>query len=987
MGRVRWLAGSLVSQERRCSSPSEGGTLSVTAAEGPMPASVRSVAKLALACAFAACGERMTHAPSPVQSGVETKSAPLAGQVMTWRRANLLQGRGGHAMAGVGSQVVLFGGVDRLAERDVLSETWVWDGEAWSRRHLRATPAARERAAMATLGDRVVMFGGAGATHAPLDDTWIWDGSWTRVTPVIHPGARSDHAMATLGNKVVLFGGTGPTEELADTWEWDGEAWKLQAPAASPPPRRGHGMAPLNGKVVLFGGKSAATSLADIWEWDGSTWTERPCAGGPTPRFNFAMAPLGSSIVLFGGMATDRWGESFSGDTWKWDGAQWSRVNSSIAPRFRTTSMVATDGGLLLFGGESQAGSPFFLHPWVFHEDTWVFDGLKWTLKNSGANPIDCQGLMAVGPNLLALGPTLDDQPESGPLGLWAWDGAAWTKVANGEGPPWRLGFASATLADGLLLFGGQGWEPGYMEDWSDTWLWDGTAWTLLTPIAHPRARIDASAGSLGSEVFLYGGEYSDNYLQVLSDTWKWAGDNWGQLIPQRVPPGREGASLATHESALVLLGGLTFSCGENVFPNDMWEWDGTNWAPIRTVPQPPGRVHPLLASHEGKLVLHGGMRWYWDSSRTTFLYSDTWEWDGGGWAQLQTYGGAGPTFTQGGMASFGDRIVLVRGSRMLGQHCTTWELLPLPANGSPCSVSSECASGYCSRGICCNTSCSDPTESCGAQGDEGTCRVLSVLGTKCSSATQCASGFCGDGLCCDGRCAGQCETCISPGREGLCTPVLGAPRSGRAACASDGSPCGGICDGLHGGSCTFPGGTVLCRAPTCSFGMAVVASMCDGEGACPVPETRSCDTFACAGNACATRCLDDSQCAGGNGCREGICTPLMPVASRCDEDRKCLSGYCVDGVCCEARCGGQCEACDLAESSGTCDTVEGAPRGDRQACTDGFECRSGVCSPVVSLAGGCGCSSGGEAVSVALLAVLAAALRIRRRDSSIPRA
>jgi hypothetical protein len=46
-----------------------------------------------------------------------------------------------------------------------------------------------------------------------------------------------------------------------------------------------------------------------------------------------------------------------------------------------------------------------------------------------------------------------------------------------------------------------------------------------------------------------------------------------------------------------------------------------------------------------------------------------------------------------------------------------------------------------------------------------------------------------------------------------------------------------------------------------------------------------------------------------------------------------CLTGFCVDGVCCDRTCDGQCEACNEAGSTGTCSTVQGAPRSPRAAC------------------------------------------------------
>lgn len=55
-----------------------------------------------------------------------------------------------------------------------------------------------------------------------------------------------------------------------------------------------------------------------------------------------------------------------------------------------------------------------------------------------------------------------------------------------------------------------------------------------------------------------------------------------------------------------------------------------------------------------------------------------------------------------------------------------------------------------------------------------------------------------------------------------------------------------------------------------------------------------------------------------------------------CTAAADCSSAHCVDGVCCDTACAGQCEACSVAGSLGTCTPVLGAPHGARPACYDG---------------------------------------------------
>jgi hypothetical protein len=67
-----------------------------------------------------------------------------------------------------------------------------------------------------------------------------------RLDPAAGPSGRYDHAMATINDKVVLFGGiTGPGAYgvVNDTWEWDGTAWTQRMLTTSPSPRWSPGCA------------------------------------------------------------------------------------------------------------------------------------------------------------------------------------------------------------------------------------------------------------------------------------------------------------------------------------------------------------------------------------------------------------------------------------------------------------------------------------------------------------------------------------------------------------------------------------------------------------------------------------------------------------------------------------------------------------------------------------------------------------------------
>jgi hypothetical protein len=256
-------------------------------------------------------------------------------------------------MATLGGKVVLFGG---YGDNGPLRDTWTWDGVSWAKA-ASATLPARYGHAMATLAGGVVRFGGWVDEAVLGGDTWEWNGAaWTLTTPATTPSGRTGHAMATLGDKLVLFGGSnyemGGFSRLGETWEWSDHTWKKQTPAVSPPARQGHGMATLRDKVVLFGGSFDDRTLHDTWTYDGRTWTEAQPATRPGPErlaapTSYAMATLGDRVVLFGG----GWDEGF-GETWSWDGTTWTRLAAAISPPAREGYAMATRGDtVVLFGG------------------------------------------------------------------------------------------------------------------------------------------------------------------------------------------------------------------------------------------------------------------------------------------------------------------------------------------------------------------------------------------------------------------------------------------------------------------------------------------------------------------------------------------------------------------------------------------------------------------------------------------------------------
>jgi len=208
-------------------------------------------------------------------------------------------------------------------------------------------------------------------------------------------------------------------------------------------------------------------------------------------------------------------------------------------------------------------------------------------------------------------------------------------------------------------------------------------------------------------------------------------------------------------------------------------------------------------------------------------------------------------------------------------------------------------------------------------------CGLLCAQGKKCTKGADCQSGACADGVCCNTTCSGACQACTAAkkgsGADGTCGPIKvntdpdnDCNDEGAASCGNTGS-----CDGS--GACQkYPNGTV-CSAAMCADSTTLnKADLCNGSGTCVDSGTQNCSPQLCMSNMCAA-CTADAQCGTGQYCTTGgNCAAKKTNGTNCGGGNQCLSGNCVDGVCCDKACGGACEACTVAKMGAGVDGICG---------------------------------------------------------------
>ena len=284
----------------------------------------------------------------------------------------------------------------------------------------------------------------------------------------------------------------------------------------TPPARAFYGMAydDATGQVVLFGGRAQGAAYGDTWTWDGTDWTQQHPAHSPPPGSEMGMAyDAGDGLVVL--FDQDQ-------ETWTWDGTDWTRQHPAHLPPGQNDGIAlaydAGDGLVLL----------------VELGQTWTWDGTDWTQQHPAHSPqarfFPSMAYDASEGEIVLFG---GGHNGSVPLkDTWTWDGTDWTQQhpAHAPRPRYGAGIAYDPANAGLVLFGGNGGcrNCGDFGVHGDTRVWDGTDWRLARHSRYPEPRMflqmtyDAAEG----QVVSFGGYDVYHYY---GDTWTWDGTAWAK--------------------------------------------------------------------------------------------------------------------------------------------------------------------------------------------------------------------------------------------------------------------------------------------------------------------------------------------------------------------------------------------------------------------------------------------------------------------------
>ena len=312
-----------------------------------------------------------------------------------------------------------------------------------------------------------------------------------------------------------------------------------------------------------------------------------------------------TAAIIAVNCSQDDGGNNTAGDNdyWTWvagtskQGDTGSYVNKGIpspssCPKVRYSSMSWKDssGNLWLFGGSHYEGTSSSTM-----NDLWKFDGTNWTWISNNSS-----------------------SPKSGVYGTQGVADAANYPGARFGGMCWT------DSAGNLWLFGGRGFSSVYGETneyLNDLWKFDGTNWTWI------------AGSNAGKQPGVYG--------------------NKGEAASANYPGARcDGVYWTDSEGNLWLFGGTGYGSSSSAGAaelNDLWKFDGTNWAWIggsntinsggsygikgtASSTNTPGARTDFASwkDSSGCLWIFGG--YGRDGAGTSGILNDLWKFDGTNW-------------------------------------------------------------------------------------------------------------------------------------------------------------------------------------------------------------------------------------------------------------------------------------------------------------------------------------------------------------------
>jgi hypothetical protein len=340
---------------------------------------------------------------------------------------------------------------------------------------------------------------------------------------------------------------------------------------------------------------AASLSVAPLFA---QGWVDRTPANplsGPSGRHDPAMCwdQAHGYVLMFGGLSF----VNSTNDTWSWSGTAWTQRPTITQPNMN----ISTSAGIPL----ARRASAMTYHTptgevvMVCGGQTYTWTGSDWFLRSGGAIP------------------------------------SAVTTSAN----PINLAMGRDEARNQTVLFVGSHYfnnsgQP-YVQQGSETLLWDGFSWSLRPTATHPfPAEQPSMAFDPATGRFLL---CTTDATNAQSYFWDWNGTNWTQRLFAGAPTASGALATDSLHSKIVLLDGSL-----NPAPGHTWTIAGSTLAQLGLALEPSRRQGAGIAFDpvRNRTFLFGGINVPVNATTgSVFSLADSWEFELGNGAAYTTYG------------------------------------------------------------------------------------------------------------------------------------------------------------------------------------------------------------------------------------------------------------------------------------------------------------------------------------------------------------
>jgi hypothetical protein len=382
---------------------------------------------------------------------------------------------------------------------------------------------------------------------------------------------------------------------------------------------------------------------------------------------------------------------------------------------------------------------------------------------------------------------------------------------------------AMVPLLDGrVVIIGGQGTGATEIFDPKTG------AWTDVAPLATPRSLHTATVLQDG-RVLVTGGLDAMGKVLASAEILEPGAGTWSSAPPMATPR-------VSHAAARLAFGGVLVTGGSTdkaqaTAAVELYDPKKKAWFPLPSMAGARAG-HTATALANGGVIVSGGIDATGSILRTSELFDpDAITWASVGLLDHGRVGHATVPLAAGALLAVG------------GRDQSTAEIYRPMENGQQCSLTRQCASGFCVDDVCCNTTCSGMCVTCALPGKEGTCD-LAAPGTDphldCGKGGPC-DDVCGEKGACESRVGQVCvePACVEDGAKAIVEATCHAAGD---ACASTTVDCAPYRCGPNG-----PGGKPGCLAACASIDDCAPGFACDPEGHCRLrPDVAGTDAQGC---------------------------------------------------------------------------------------------------------------------------------------------